>query len=136
MADNGGEKFYRSGFSRNAAAPAALPLRKGDRHEQGTADRRPAQRERLGQYQADRPALEGPAGKRPAPPQDRQARPRALEGQRHALRSFTSPEGRGRIARRCGAWSEGMRVRGYGLTRDLYPSPVSELAVRADLSLR
>jgi hypothetical protein len=28
MADNGGEKFYRLAFSRNAAAPPALPFRK------------------------------------------------------------------------------------------------------------
>src|SRR3982751_3661690 len=31
---------------------------------------------------------------------------------------------------------EAIRVRGYGLTRDRNPSPVSHLTMRADLSLR
>jgi hypothetical protein len=42
---------------------------------------------------------------------------------------FTSPEGRGRIAK-------AIRVRGYDPSIDLNPSPASHLTMQGDLSLR
>jgi hypothetical protein len=40
------------------------------------------------------------------------------------------------LSRRERSDREAIRVRGYGLTRDLNPSPVSHLSMRVDLSLR
>jgi hypothetical protein len=40
------------------------------------------------------------------------------------------------LSRRERSDCEAIRVRGYGLSKDLNPSPVSHLTMRADLSLR
>jgi hypothetical protein len=40
------------------------------------------------------------------------------------------------LSRRERSDREAIRVRGYGLSRNLNPSPISHLTMRADLSLR